>query len=86
MPDSPKIKHGSSHREGGRRISFAADLRRLGIPTDPVLVISPVPRTPSKGSQRTGRRLSGAEFLNLVRAASPPAILEDKDFQRPRED
>jgi len=86
MPDSPKVKHGNSQMEGGRRILSPEEVKRLGIPTDPVLVISPVPRTPSKGSQRTGRRLSGAEFLNLVRAASPPAILEDKDFQRPRED
>jgi hypothetical protein len=42
--------------------------------------------TTSVGKPQIGRRLSGAEFLNLMRAASPPIILEAKDFQHPHED
>jgi hypothetical protein len=42
----PKVKHGGSQMEGGRRILSPDEVRALGIPTDPVLVISPVPRTP----------------------------------------
>lgn len=55
MPDLPKIKHGSSQMEGGRRVLSPEEVRALGIPTDPVLVISPVPRSPSKTSQKTSQ-------------------------------
>ena len=47
------FKHRNSQVEGGRRILSPDEVKRLGIPTDPVLVISPVPSTPSKGSQNT---------------------------------
>jgi hypothetical protein len=30
--------------------------------------------------------MSDEELLNLLRAASPPAVLEDKDFQPPPKD
>jgi hypothetical protein len=46
----PKVKHGSSQMAGGRRILSPEEVKRLGIPTDPVLVISPVPKNPSRPS------------------------------------
>ena len=39
----PKIKHGSAQ---GVKVLSPEEVRALGISTDPVLVISPVPRTP----------------------------------------
>ena len=45
-PDAPKIKHGLSQAGPGTRILSLAEQKALGIPTDPVFVISPVPRTP----------------------------------------
>ena len=85
--------------EGGRRILSPDEVKRLGIPTDPVFVISPVPSTPSKGSQNTKepkstrpasktspQPISDDVLLNFFMAARPPAILKDNDFQHPHED
>jgi hypothetical protein len=77
MPDSPKVKHGNSQMEGGRRILSPEEVKRLGIPTDPVLVISPVPRTPSKGSQNTKEPKSTTPASKTSPDKRPTAISDE---------
>jgi hypothetical protein len=45
--EPPKIKHGSSQGVKILQVLSPGEAAAQGIPTDPVLVISPVPRTPS---------------------------------------
>jgi len=48
----PKIKHVSAQ---GVKVLSPEEVRALGISTDPVLVISPVPRTPPTKQQQPSK-------------------------------